>query len=149
MTGSVSTPAEDAFCSIERTAAIIGDRWSFLILRQALIEGVTRFADLQTSLGIAPNVLTNRLGVLVDAGVLVKREYKEPGARPRQSYHQTSAAWQLKVVLGAMQQWGDEHVPPRDGVTLRRRSLSGDRELHVGFVDDPADLVPLEDVDFE
>src|SRR5881628_410581 len=83
MTGSVSTPAEDAFCSIERTAAIIGDRWSFLILRQALIEGVTRFADLQTSLGIAPNVLTNRLGVLVDAGVLVKREYKEPGARPR------------------------------------------------------------------
>ena len=70
-------------------------------------------------------------------------------SRRRQSYHPTSAAWQLKVVLGAMQQWGDEHVPPRDGVTLRRRSLSGDQELHVGFVDDPAALVPLEDVDFE
>ena len=94
-------------------------------------------------------MLTNRLSVLVDAGVLEKRAYKEEGTRPRMSYHPTPAAVQLKVVLGALQQWGDEHVPPREGVTLRRRSLSDDSDLHVGFVNDAASLVPVEDVDFE
>src|SRR5262249_46785959 len=102
-----STPKTDRHrepdCSIERCLQVLSDRWSFLILREALRDGVTRFADFQRNLGIAPNVLTNRLDNLVAAGVLTKRAYQEPGSRTRFSYHATAAGQDLVVILAALQ----------------------------------------------
>jgi len=136
------------YCSIERSLGIVGERWTFLILREALFNGVSRFAEFQSALGIAPNVLTARLTTIVDAGVLEKREYKEDGARARSSYHPTAAGDQLKVVLAALQQWGDEFVPREGGPTILRRTTDGARPVRVGFVDDAERPRAVEDVQF-
>jgi DNA-binding HxlR family transcriptional regulator len=137
----------EPLCSIERCLQVLSDRWSFLILREALLEGVTRFADFQSKLGIAPNVLSNRLETLVKAGVLTKRAYQEPGARKRFSYHATSAGEELAVALAALQQWGDEHNPPRKGRTVTRRSPAG-KPVRVGFLDDDDNALAVGDVAF-
>jgi DNA-binding HxlR family transcriptional regulator len=137
----------EPLCSIERCLEFLSDRWSFLILREALLFRVTRFADFQGKLGIAPNVLSNRLDTLVKAGVLTKRAYQEPGARKRFSYHATPAAEELAVALAALQQWGDEHNPPRKGRTIERRSPAG-KPVRVGFLDDDDNALPVSDVAF-
>jgi DNA-binding HxlR family transcriptional regulator len=134
-------------CSIERCLQILSDRWSFLILREALLQGVTRFADFERNLGIAPNILTDRLNAIVAAGVLTKRAYQEPGLRRRVSYHPTAAGKELAVTLAALQQWGDEHNPPPGGPTVARRSPAG-KPVRVGFIDEADRGVPVEDVVF-
>lgn len=134
-------------CAIARSLEVLGERWTFLILREAL-SGTTRFADFRSALGVAPDVLSNRLATLVDAGVLEKRPYHSPGARVRDGYHVTSAGEALRIVLGALQQWGDEHLPYELGPTVVRRTVHGDRPLRVAFVDDAGHEVPLDDVAF-
>jgi DNA-binding HxlR family transcriptional regulator len=133
-------------CSIARSLEVLGERWTFLILREAL-SGTTRFADFRAALGVAPDVLSDRLATLVAGGVLEKRPYREPGARARDSYHLTPAGRELQIVLGALQQWGDEHRPYEPGPTVARRSADG-RRLRVAFVDDEGAEVPLEEVRF-
>jgi len=138
--GVVSTaPTEyqppTAPCAIERTLAVIGERWSLLILREAH-GGVTRFVDFQTNLGIATNVLITRLGKLVAAGVLEKREYQLPGERTRPEYHLSQTGRDLAIVLGALQQWGDAHLPlPKGPVTQRANRATG-KPVSVSFVDE-------------
>jgi len=134
-------------CSIARSLTVLGERWTFLILREAFL-GTTRFADFRDNLGVAPDVLSDRLATLVDAGVLEKRPYQEPGSRARFSYHLTPAGAELQVVLGALQQWGDAHLPPRNGPSYLRRSADDNRPLHVAFVDDDGRAVPPENVTF-
>jgi DNA-binding HxlR family transcriptional regulator len=134
-------------CSIARSLEVLGERWTFLILREAL-SGTSRFADFRAALGVAPDVLTDRLATLVAAGVLEKRPYREPGARARDSYHLTRAGHELQIALGALQQWGDDHRPYDPGPTVVRRSADG-RPLHVAFVDEDGAEVPLEEVRFE
>jgi DNA-binding HxlR family transcriptional regulator len=134
-------------CSIARALEVLGERWTFLIVREA-VAGVSRFADFRRVLGIAPDVLTERLTTLVAAGVLEKRPYQEPGARARFSYHLTQAGKDLRVVLGALQQWGDEHCPRVEGPTIVRRTVDGDRPVRVAFVDDTDAAVPASDVAF-
>jgi DNA-binding HxlR family transcriptional regulator len=134
-------------CSIARSLEVLGERWTFLILREAL-TGTTRFADFRSTLGVAPDVLSDRLATLVAAGVLEKRPYREPGARARDSYHLTPAGRELTIVLGALQQWGDEHRPYEPGPTVLRRSADG-RPLRVGFVDGEGREVPLDEVRFQ
>jgi len=134
-------------CSIARSLEVLGEKWTFLVIRDAL-AGVTRFADFRASLGIAPDILTSRLGTLVAAGVLEKVPYQEPGSRQRHEYHLTAAGQDLRVVLGALQQWGDTHRPGDEGPAVVRRSTGG-RPLAVAFVDDRDRPVPLDDVRFE
>ncbi|GAA0932349.1 helix-turn-helix domain-containing protein [Pseudonocardia zijingensis] len=133
-------------CSIARSLEVLGERWTFLVLREA-VSGTTRFADFRATLGVASDVLSDRLATLVDAGVLEKRPYREPGSRARDGYHLTDAGRELAVVLGALQQWGDAHRPYAPGPTVLRRSADG-RPLHVAFVDDEGTEVPLEEVRF-
>lgn len=133
-------------CSIARTLEVLGERWTFLVVREAL-SGTTRFADFRAALGVAPDVLTNRLNTLVEAGVLERRPYQEEGRRTRHDYHMTPAGWDLRVVLGALQQWGDEHRPYPAGPTIVRRSADN-RPLHVAYVDDKGREIPLDEVHF-
>ena len=132
-------------CSIARSLEVLGERWTFLVLREAM-AGTSRFADFRGALGVAPDVLSDRLATLVEAGVLEKRPYREPGARARDSYHLTPAGRELQVVLGALQQWGDVHLPWPEGPTVLRCGPDG-APLHVGFVDGQGDEV--DDVTFE
>lgn len=139
--GVMETP-----CSIARTLEVLGERWTFLVVREAL-SGTTRFADFRVTLGVAPDILTNRLNTLVEAGVLERRPYQEEGRRTRHEYHVTPAGRELRVVLGALQQWGDAHRPYSKGPTVIRRSAD-DRPLHVAYVDDEGREVPLDEVRF-
>lgn len=145
----MSTPTDTRpTCSIARTLELIGDRWALLILREAH-RGTTRFADFRDVLGIAPNILANRLAALVESGVLEKREYRTEGARTRSSYHLTPAGTDLKIVLAALQQWGDVHVPRDDGPTVLRRNTRTDGLVTVNFLDEDGEAVRAEDVAFE
>lgn len=99
-------------CSIAATLAVIGDRWSLLILRD-IFRGVRRFGRLQADLGIAKNILSDRLQRLVDHGVLEQVPYQE---RPlRMEYRLTSKGADLSPALVAIMHWGDRwyaEVPP-------------------------------------
>lgn len=127
-------------CSIARSLEILGEKWALLVIREAM-SGVTRFADFRAALGVSPDILTARLATLVDAGVLERVPYQEPGTRQRYEYHLTDAGRDLRIVLGALQQWGDAHRPNPAGPTLLRRSPE-DRPVRVAFVDDQD--VPLD-----
>jgi DNA-binding HxlR family transcriptional regulator len=133
-----ATPAYQppmAQCAIERALAVVGERWSLLILREAH-AGVTRFADFQANLGIATNMLIARLAKLVAADIFEKREYQLPGDRARPEYHLTPAGRDLAIVLGALQQWGDVHFPlPKGPVSQRSNRVSGEK-VSVSFVDE-------------
>jgi hypothetical protein len=71
---------------------------------------------------------------------------QEPGARARLGYKLTPAGAELRVVLGALQQWGDLHLPRPEGPSMLRRVRGTDRPVHVGFVDDQGREVALADV---
>jgi DNA-binding HxlR family transcriptional regulator len=135
-------------CSMARAVDVVGDRWAFLILREAH-AGSTRFAEFRAVLGIAPNILAGRLAAMVDGGILEKREYRDEGERARSSYHLTKAGQDLKLVLAALQQWGDKHVPRTGGPTVLRRDTRTREEVSVGFVDSEGSQVPDDDVVFE
>ena len=94
----------DPSCSIARTLEVIGERWTLLILRDAF-RGVRRFDDIQRDLGIARNILTDRLQKLVDHGVLERRQYQD---RPqRYEYRLTQKGIDLSPALVALMRWGD------------------------------------------
>ncbi|MEP7023537.1 MAG: helix-turn-helix domain-containing protein [Actinomycetota bacterium] len=140
-------PGPESPCSIARTLSVVGERWTFLILRDAFI-GVTRFADFRRSLGIAPDVLADRLAGLVEHGILCREDYQEPGHRVRQEYRLTPAGQELKVVMAGLQQWGDRYLPRPGGPTVLRRSLRHGSPLHVGFIDDCDQAIPDSEADF-
>jgi DNA-binding HxlR family transcriptional regulator len=125
----------DSSCSIARSLGVLGERWTFLILREAFL-GATRFAQFRDNLGVAPDVLSDRLNTLVEYEVMEREPYQEPGSRVRFAYRLTPAGRELEVVLSALQQWGDEHVPRPGGPSILRRVKDTDRPVHVGYVDD-------------
>ena len=134
-------------CAIARTVDILRDPWAFLILRE-LFDGTTRFAAFVEHLGVATDVLTARLNTLVGAGIVAREQYREPGARSHAGYHLTDAGHELKPVLGALQQWGDNHLPVDCGPTVERRHRFTGNELAVAFVDPAGRAVAASDVDF-
>ncbi|WP_053756243.1 winged helix-turn-helix transcriptional regulator [Streptomyces sp. AS58] len=136
---------DEPACSIERSLQILGERWALLVLREIFAER-HRFAEIQASLGIASNLLSARLKLLVEAGVLRTETYREPGSRPRQSYHLTEAGSELRIVLAALQQWGDRHRPRPSGPSAVRRTRSTGQPVHVGYVDDDGREVQSADV---
>ena len=91
-------------CSVARTLDVIGDKWSLLILRDAFY-GVRRFDDFRLDLGVARNILTDRLNKLVDHGVLERVPYEE--RPPRYEYRMTTKGRDLLPVLLVMMKWGD------------------------------------------
>ena len=100
-------------CSIARTLEVIGERWSLLIVRDAFY-GVRRFDDFREDLGVARNVLADRLATLVARGVLERRQYEE--RPPRYEYVLTEKGRDLLPVVLTMMRWGDrwesQDTPP-------------------------------------
>jgi DNA-binding HxlR family transcriptional regulator len=109
-------------CSIRRTLDVVGEKWTFLVLREAFY-GVRRFEEIQRAVGCARNVLSDRLRTLVESGILRREPYREPGARLRHEYHLTEKGLELFPALVALLQWGDRWQADADGppVELRHR----------------------------
>jgi DNA-binding HxlR family transcriptional regulator len=94
-------------CSVARSLGIIGDRWTMLVLREAF-WGVKRFDRLQDNLGIARNILADRLQKLVANEILERRRYQE---RPeRFEYVLTQKGIDLWPAIVALLEWGDRYV---------------------------------------
>ena len=132
-------------CSLAKALELVGERWTLLILREAFL-GASRFAEFRDRLGVAPDVLSDRLAALVEFGVMSREPYREPGARSRFAYRLTPAGHELRLVLSALQQWGDEYLPRPEGPTMLHRIRGTDCPVRVGYLDDegrevqPADL---------
>ena len=116
--------------SIAKPAALLGDRWTLVILRQAF-NGTKRFEDFQQSLGISRSLLSDRLGRLVDAGVLRREPYKDD-VRTRDLYRLTEMGLDLYPVLIAMRDWGDRYMegdcPPME---IRHKGCGGEPTLEL------------------
>jgi DNA-binding HxlR family transcriptional regulator len=110
---------EGQLCSIARSLELVGDRWTLLIVRD-LVLGLSRFDEFLESLGVASNVLTDRLNRLVDEGIAQRVPYSE---RPeRFEYRLTAKGRELGLVLLALMQWGDRHISEKPPRIARRRS---------------------------
>ncbi len=115
-------------CSIARTMDVIGEAWSPLILRNVYI-GITRFDQLQQSLGISRKVLAERLKWLVDSGVLERREYSS--RPPRHEYALTQMGTELCDLLLVMVRWGDRWLAGEDGPPVLYRHHACGQISHV------------------
>jgi len=93
-------------CATSRALEIVGDWWSLLIVRDALL-GLQRFGEFQKSIGLAKNILSSRLKKLVDDGVLRVEADGESTSRHR--YALTDRGQQLAIVITALWQWGEKH----------------------------------------
>lgn len=89
---------DEVVCSVERAVHVLGARWTPLILRE-LYYGCTRFDEIRQRLGIATNLLTTRLGDLVESGVIERLPYKDGHARTRHEYHLTAAVERRSLSL--------------------------------------------------
>ncbi|MDI9883940.1 helix-turn-helix domain-containing protein [Streptomyces sp. HNM0645] len=134
-------------CSIARSVALLGDRWTLIVLRQAFL-GLRRFEDFRSSLGVSRTLLSQRLGVLVEAGILERRAYRD-ARRTREEYRLTEKGLDLYPVLMALRTWGDRYMAP-DGppVVYRHRHCDGAAEIrhvcdHCGQELTARDIIPL------
>jgi streptomycin 3"-adenylyltransferase len=98
---------EHAGCAVARSLDEIGHWWTLLIIRDAF-GGITRFSDFQKGLGLAKNILSDRLRLLVSNGILERRPFSTGGARCE--YHLTQKGRRLRLVLVALRQWGEDNL---------------------------------------
>ncbi|MGW4243933.1 winged helix-turn-helix transcriptional regulator [Nocardia sp. NPDC004722] len=112
---------EGEVCSAARALEVVGERWSLLIVRNAMFAGMTRFTEFQRGLGIAPNILTKRLAEFVEVGIFEQR-----GAPGHTEYALTEKGLDLKPVILALTAWGDRYAAP-DGppITYRHPGCTG------------------------
>jgi DNA-binding HxlR family transcriptional regulator len=88
---------------------ILGEKWTMVVLRE-VFNGIRRFDDMQEHTGVPRQVLTNRLAKLVDAGVLRRVPYQDPGSRARDEYRLTEMGLDLYPVLVALLEWGRQYL---------------------------------------
>lgn len=96
-------------CSVARTAGLVADPWTLLVLRD-LFLGVTRFEQFRRDLGVATNVLTDRLDRIVEAGLVDREPYQDHPVR--HEYRLTESGTDLYGALAALLAWGDQHLAP-------------------------------------
>lgn len=120
---------DNQICSVASTLEVIGERWTLLIVRDAMF-GLRRFDEFQADLGIARNVLQTRLERLVAEGILVKQRYQE--RPPRDEYLLTEKGLDLWPTVVSLMQWGDAHAHAETGspVLLEHRGCGGAVDGH-------------------
>ena len=115
-------------CPIARSLERVGEWWSILILREALL-GSTRFDEFHQTLKIAPNILARRLNALVDAGLLERRLYQDHP--PRHAYVLTQAGRDFHPVLVALMTWGNRYFAPEGASVVLADAVTGRRSQPV------------------
>lgn len=131
-------------CSLARSLAVLGDRWTLLVLRDAFLR-VRRFDDFQSRLGIARRVLTDRLAALVEHGVMEKVAYQE---RPtRYEYRLTEKGLALYPVMLSLVHWGDAYYAGSEGPPLHHRhKVCGHRFRSVMTCSECGEVLSAKDV---
>ncbi|MFI9503439.1 winged helix-turn-helix transcriptional regulator [Nocardia sp. NPDC052566] len=111
----------DPTCPVARTIDLVGDRWCLLIVRDAM-DGATAFTEFQQRLGIARNILADRLRRLIEHGILTSAP--TPGGK-RHIYELTDAGRDLFTTIVALRQWGERHAFTRNEPHSTLRGLDG------------------------
>jgi DNA-binding HxlR family transcriptional regulator len=101
-------------CTVGRTMAILGERWTLVVIRE-VVNGVRRFDDIIRHGGIPRQVLSNRLALLVEQGILRREPYQDPGERARHEYRLTEKGFDLYPLLVAIAAWGDRYLADPEG----------------------------------
>jgi len=104
-------------CTIGRTMEILGERWTIVVLRE-IFSGLRRFDEMRERTNIPRQVLSNRLALLVEQGILRREPYQEPGARVRYEYRLTEKGLDLYPILVAVREWGDRYMADPGGPAL-------------------------------
>ena len=135
-------------CTVGRTMAILGERWTFVVLRE-VFNGVRRFDDITRHSGIPRQVLSNRLALLVEQGVLRREPYRDPGERARHEYRLTDKGFDLYPVLVAIADWGDRYLADPEGPPVAFAHRDCDAPIHAELhcteghlVERPRDVAP-------
>jgi DNA-binding HxlR family transcriptional regulator len=134
---------ENQVCSVARALEVLGDRWTLLVLRDAFSR-IRRFEDFQRNLGVARNVLTDRLNRLVDEEILKRVPYQE---RPvRFEYRLTEKGRALWPVMMTLMQWGDRYYGEEAGppVIVRHRDCGGTVTDHLSCSKCGVELTPYD-----
>ncbi|HLK26749.1 MAG TPA: helix-turn-helix domain-containing protein [Caulobacteraceae bacterium] len=105
-------------CSVARSVAVIGDRWTLMLLRDCFL-GVRRFEAFEQRLGISRSIVADRLKRLVDEGVLRRERYET--RPPRYEYRLTEKGLALHPVIMAIVHWGDTYYAGAEGPPLMHR----------------------------
>ncbi len=135
-------------CTVGRTMAILGERWTFVVLRE-VFNGVRRFDDIKRHSGIPRQVLSNRLTLLVEQGVLRREPYQDPGERVRHEYRLTEKGFDLYPVLVAIADWGDRYLADPEGPPVAFTHRDCGQRVHTEvrcandhLVERPRDIAP-------
>lgn len=130
-------------CSAARALEIVGERWSLLIIRNAMFGGMTRFSEFQRGLGIAPNILTRRLEWFVEAGLMRTRPLG--GDHETHGYVLTTKGLDLQPVIIALTAWGDRWAAPQGQPIIYEHEGCGGRiHQHLDCEDCGAAPAPTE-----
>lgn len=113
---------EGQVCSAARSLEVVGERWSLLIIRDALFAGVTRFSEFARRLGLARNILSARLDGFVEAGIM---ERVSPEGSGYQEYRLTEKGRDLVPVVIALTDWGDRWAAPNGRPIIHRHLACG------------------------
>ncbi|WP_433211212.1 winged helix-turn-helix transcriptional regulator [Microtetraspora malaysiensis] len=130
---------DNEVCSAARALEIVGERWSLLIIRNAMFTGATRFSEFQRALRIAPNILTSRLQRFVEAGLMETRP--QPDAPEVHEYVLTDKGLDLQPVIIALTHWGDRWAAP-DGPPIIYRHDGCGGPLHQHLTCDACGATP-------
>lgn len=133
---------DSQICSIARALEVVGERWTLLIVRDAIFANVRRFGDFQHNLGIATNVLTSRLATLVEAGVMDRG----PAAG---EYALTDRGRDLAPALVALSDWGDRWASPDEGRPIVYRHTACHGSVASAVVCEHCGSVPADEVAVE
>lgn len=132
----------DSRCSVARSLEVLGEKWTLLIIREAF-WGRTRFAEFKGRLGVAPDILTDRLSKLVAHGIFARQSYRDEGSREREEYVLTEAGLALKPVLASLSQWGDGNRPSGFGPAAIYTDGETGSPVRIGFLDDDGKEIPV------
>jgi DNA-binding HxlR family transcriptional regulator len=133
-------PPGKSGCPVNMTAELLGDRWSFIVLRDIMFGGFTHYRELLTNSleGIASNILSARLSKLVAIGLLTRHD--DPSHKQKVEYHLTEAAIQLVPIIASMGEWGARWLPTEPELAVRADMLAqGGRAMWEQVMDELRD----------
>ena len=135
-------------CTVQRALKVVGDRWSFVVLREVFL-GVRRFGDMRQRTAIPRQVLTDRLAHLVEQDVLRREPYRALGQRERHEYRLTAKGFALYPILVALNDWGSAYYAEPEGPPLRFEHADCGADVHARLhcdgghdVTEPREVLP-------
>jgi len=135
----------DGWCTIGKALDVIGTRSAMLLMREAFY-GTTRFDEFARRVGVTEAVAAARLKELVEAGLLVRRPYQEPGQRTRQEYLLTVMGRDLMPAALALMQWGNKHLTDDQGGPVELHHADCGAEVTVKVCCANNHEVPLDEI---